>query len=125
MAVADKDQIFTDEAIRVNTTVNSSVADTGEFNAQTIVVYNDLDKNVDIQLQGSLDETSWIDIGNAFTINTLEKDYATVTDYFPCYRVTAKCATALVAADKKKSQRYFALLCQEAIQISNQTLMQS
>jgi predicted acyltransferase (DUF342 family) len=85
MATTDKDQIFTDEAIRVNTVVNSSVADTGEFSAQTVVVYNDLDENVDIQLQGSLDETNWIDIGNAFTVITLTKDYATVTDYFPCY----------------------------------------
>jgi predicted acyltransferase (DUF342 family) len=88
MATTDKDQVFIDEAIRVNTVVNSNVADTGEFNAQTVVVYNDLDKDVDIQLQGSLDETNWIDIGNAFTVTTLTKDYATVTDYFPCYRVT-------------------------------------
>ena len=99
MAVADRDQVFIDEAIRVNTIVNSSVADTGEFNAETIVVYNDLDKDVDIQLQGSIDAVDWIDIGNAFTVVTLTKDYDTVTDYFPCYRVTAKCATAPTTGD--------------------------
>jgi hypothetical protein len=99
MAVTDKDKVFDAEAIRVNTTVNSAVADTGEFQAETIVVYNDLNENVDIQLQGSLDETNWIDIGNAFTVNTTAKDYDTVTDYFPCYRVTAKCATAPTSGD--------------------------
>lgn len=99
MAVADKDQIFTDEAIRVSTTVNSGIADTGEFNAETIVVYNGLDKNVDIQLQGSIDQTNWLDIGNAFAVNAGENDYDTVTDYFPCYRVTAKCATNPTSGD--------------------------
>jgi hypothetical protein len=99
MAVADIDQVFIDEAIRVNTVVNSSVADTGEFSAQTVVVYNDLDENVDIQLQGSLDATNWLDIGNVFTVTTLTKDYDTVTDYFPCYRVTAKCTVAPTTGD--------------------------
>jgi len=100
MAVTDIDQVFTDEAIRVNTTVNSSVAETGEFNAQTVVVYNDLDKDVAIQLQGSIDNgTNWLDIGSPFTVTTVTKDYDTVTDYFPCYRVTAKCATAPTTGD--------------------------
>ena len=99
MAVADKDQVFIDEAIRVNTVVNSSVAETGEFNAQSIVVYNDLDEDVAIQLQGSVDETNWLDVGNPFTVVTLTKDYDTVTDYFPYYRVTAKCVTAPTTGD--------------------------
>jgi hypothetical protein len=100
MAITDKSQIFTDEAIRVNTVVESSIADTGEFNAETIVVYNDLDKDVAIQLQGSLDNgTNWLDIGNSFSVTTVTKDYDTVTDYFPCYRVTAKCATAPTTGD--------------------------
>lgn len=99
MAATDIDKIFTDEAIRVNTVVNSSVADTGEFQAETIVVYNDLDEDVAIQLQGSLDETNWIDIGAPFTVTTVTKDYDTVTDYFPCYRVTAKCVTAPTTGD--------------------------
>ena len=99
MAVADKDQIFTDEEIRVNTVVESSVADTGEFNAETVVVYNNLNQNVSIQLQGSIDKTNWLDIGNAFSITTLEKDYDTVTDYFPHYRITAKCSTAPITGE--------------------------
>jgi hypothetical protein len=99
MAVFDKDQLFIDEEIRVDTTVNSSIAATGEFNAETIVVYNDLDKDVAIQLQGSHDETNWLDIGNPFTVTAGTKDYDTVTDYFPCYRITAKCATAPTTGD--------------------------
>ena len=99
MAISDQDKVFTDEAIRVNTVVNSSVANTGEFNAQTVVIYNDLDKDVAIQLQGSVDGTNWMDVGNPFTVATLIKDYDTVTDYFPFYRVTAKCTVAPTTGD--------------------------
>ena len=91
MAVSDKDQVFTAEAIRVTTVVNSAISDTGEFNAETIVVHNGLDQSVAIQLQGSVDETTWIDIGNVFNVATVVNDYETVTDYFPYYRVEAQC----------------------------------
>ena len=99
MATVDKDKVFTAEAIRVTTVVNSVIANTGEFNAETIVIYNDLDETVSIQLQGSLDETNWIDIGDPFNVATNIKDYATVTDYFPCYRITAICSTAPTTGD--------------------------
>ena len=93
MATTDSDQVFIDEEIRVSTAVASTVAFTGEFQAETIVAYNSLDLSVDIQLQGSIDETNWIDVGNAFSIASGGKDYDTVTDYFPFYQVTAKCAS--------------------------------
>ena len=99
MATVDKDQVFTAEAIRVTTTVNSISANTGEFNAQTIVVYNGLDESVAIQLQGSVDESTWIDIDVPFNVAATGNDYDTVTDYFPYYRVTAKCATAPTTGD--------------------------
>ena len=99
MATTDQDQVFTDESIRVNTTVNSGVAFTGEFQAETIVIYNGLDEDVAIQLQGSLDDSVWIDIGSSFTVTNGTNDYETVTDYFPRYRVTAKCATAPTTGD--------------------------
>ena len=99
MATTDKDQVFIAEAIRVTTVVNSTVAQTGEFNAQTVVVHNGLDQSVAIQLQGSVDETNWIDIGSVFNVATVVNDYDTVTDYFPCYRVTAKCTVAPTTGD--------------------------
>ena len=94
MATVDKDQVFAAEAIRDTNTHNSGVADTGEFQAETIVVYNGLNQTVTCQLQGSLDETNWIDIGSSFNLATTVKDYETVTDYFPCYRVTATCSVS-------------------------------
>lgn len=95
MAAVDKDQIFTDEEIRGTTFIESAPVNTGEFNAETIVVYNDLDKNVLIQLQGSLDGgANWLDMGDPFTVDAGTKDYATVTDYFPMYQITAKCSVA-------------------------------
>jgi hypothetical protein len=90
----DLDKNFDTLAIRDTATHNSSVSNTGEFNAETIVVYNGLDQNVSIQLQGSLDQTNWMDINDPFNIATTVKDYRTVTDYFPCYRLTAKCTTS-------------------------------
>jgi hypothetical protein len=94
MATVDKTQVFTAEAIRVDTTVNSIVADTGAFTAETIVVHNGLNQTVTIQLQGSIDATVWIDMGNSFNVSATSNDYATVSDYFPCYRVTSISSTA-------------------------------
>lgn len=91
MATTDKDQVFVAEAIRVTTVVNSTVSNTGEFTAETIVVHNGLDQSVATQLQGSVDKTNWIDIGAVFNVGNAINDYETVTDYFPCYRVTAQC----------------------------------
>lgn len=93
MATVDKDQIFISEAIRDTNVHNSIMASTGEFTAETVVVYNGFDQTITIQLQGSHDETNWINIGNSFTVATTVKDYDTVTDYFPCYRVTAQSVT--------------------------------
>ena len=99
MATFDKDHVFVAEELRDTSTHNSTIAATGEFSAETIVVYNGLDKDVAIQLQGSLDESVWIDIGSPFTVTTLTNDYDTVTDYFPCYRVTAKCTVSPTTGD--------------------------
>ncbi len=94
MATTDKDQVFTNEAIRDTANHNSVKSDTAEFTAQTIVIHNGLDQQVTLKLQGSVDDTNWIDIGNSFNVAATTNDYDTVTDYFPCYRVQASCTTA-------------------------------
>ncbi len=99
MATVDKTQIFTAEAIRVDTAVNSIVADTGEFQAETIVIYNGLNQSVSIQLQGSHDNSVWIDIGEPFSVAAGVNDYDTVTDYFPIYRIVSTCSTAPTTGD--------------------------
>jgi hypothetical protein len=99
MATFDKDHVVDSNAIRDTNTHNSNVADIGEFTAETVVVYNGLNQQVTIQLQGSLDETTWIDVGNAFNVPATTNDYETVTDYFPCYRCTATCSTAPTTGD--------------------------
>jgi hypothetical protein len=96
---SDKDKVFDGEAIRDTNTHNSTVADTGEYTAETIVVYNTLDQQVTIQLQGSLDESTWLNIGSSFNVTSSTNDYATVTDFFPCYRVTATCSTSPTSGD--------------------------
>ena len=88
----DKDQVFTDEAIRDQVDHTSGTAYMGEFNAETILVYNGLDQDVSFQLQGSIDDTTWIDVHDTFSIVKNTNDYAVVTHYFPSYRIVASCA---------------------------------
>ncbi len=94
MSAFDKDQVFVAKAITDTATHNSTVSDTGEFSAENTVVYNGLDQSVSVQLQGSIDSTNWLDIGIPFVVASGVKDYDAVTDYFPCYRTTAKCTIA-------------------------------
>ena len=92
--MADKDQLFTAEAIRDTASHDSAHAHTGEFIAQTIVIQNGLDQQVTLQLQGTVDESVWFDIGNTFNVAATTNSYETVTDYFCCYRVQAQCGTS-------------------------------
>jgi hypothetical protein len=89
----DKDQIIEDEATRDTNAFNSAVSDMGEFNAETIVILNGLDKQVGIQVQGSIDSITWLDVGPVTNVPATTNDYATVSDYFPCYRVVATAAS--------------------------------
>jgi len=93
MAYHDKDQLFTAEAIRDTNVKTSVVADTGEFTAETITIENGMDQTITFQLQGSHDGTVWFNIGSTFTVAATTDDYETVTDFFPCYRVTAQSVT--------------------------------
>ncbi len=99
MATVDKTQAFDAEAIRDTNNHNSDAVDTGEFTAETIVVYNGLDQTVTIQLQGSHDQTVWLDIGSTFNVANVTNDYATVTDYFPSYRLVASCSVSPTTGD--------------------------
>jgi hypothetical protein len=92
MATVDESQVYTALAIRDTNTHNSATADTGEFTAETILVYNGLDQSVTLQLQGSRDGSTWLNIGNTFNVSSTTNSYETVTDYFPCYRLTAVCS---------------------------------
>jgi len=92
--MTDKDKIFDGESIRDTADHNSTVSVTGEFTAETIVVKNGLNQQVTFQLQGSVDETTWFDIGNTFNIAASTNDYQTLTDYFCCYRLVASCGTS-------------------------------
>ncbi len=94
MASFDKDQVFTAKVITDTATHTSSGSTTGEFSAEMTVAYNGFDQEVSLQLQGSIDDTNWLDIGVPFVLASGLKDYDTVTDYFPLYRLTAICSTA-------------------------------
>ena len=91
MAHKDEDQVFTAEAIRDQVSHNSGIVDTGEFQAKTILVYNGLDQQVTLRLQGSRDATTWLNMNNSFDVAATTNSYETVTDYFPFYRLTAVC----------------------------------
>ena len=90
--MADIDKNFDALAIRDTATHNSGETTTGEYNAETILVKNGLDQTVTFQLQGSIDSSTWLDVNNAFNVAATTNSYETVTDYFPCYRLTAICS---------------------------------
>ena len=94
MANHDSDKIFDDKAIRDTSLHESNHAYIGEFTAETLVFYNDLDQEVSIQYQGTIDDVNWFDIGAPIVLPAGTKDYETVTDFFPEYRVTAQCSVA-------------------------------
>lgn len=94
MATVDKDQLFTALAIRDTSSHDSGQAVTGEFTAETIVVYNTLDEQVALQLEGSHDESTWLDISSSFNVAASTNSYQTVTDYFPFYRLSAICGSS-------------------------------
>ena len=94
MAIQDEDQIFTALAIRDQNDHDSTVVDTAEFRAETIVIENGLNQDVTFQLQGSRDKSTWLDIDDTFNVAASTNAYRTVTDYFPYYRVVASCGTS-------------------------------
>ena len=96
----DQDQVFTAEAIRDTSSKTSDESATGEFTAETIIIENGLDQQVTLQLQGCRQGGStWFNVGSSFNVPASTDDYETVTDYFPCYRLTAICSTAPTSGD--------------------------
>lgn len=93
MAIKDDDQIFTDEAIRDTTSVNSGEADIEVYIAETIFIKNGLNQAVNFQLQGGRN-SDWVNIGSSFSISASTNGYRTVSDYFFKYRLQASCAIA-------------------------------
>lgn len=90
----DKDKTIDAESIRDTNTVTGDTVDTAEYTAETIVVYNTLDKDAICQLQGSLDASTWMDIDTEFTVTASTNNYETVSDFFPCYRCNVRSATS-------------------------------
>ena len=94
MAVSDIDKAFEAEAIRDTATHDSSSSKSGEFMAKTIIVENGLNQTVTCQLQGSADESTWLNIGSSWNVNNATNGYQTVETYFPFYRIQASCGTS-------------------------------
>ena len=88
----DKDLVFEDKEIRDQADHTSETAHSGEFTAETLVVLNGLDQQVDFQLQGCVGDGNWMNICSVFSTAASSNDYETVTDYFPCYRIIASCS---------------------------------
>jgi len=95
----DQDQIFEGVEIRDTSSATSNVSQTGEFTAETLLIENTLNEAVTLQLQGCLAGHDWFDIGDSVNVPASTNDYETVTDYFPCYRMTAICSVAPTSGD--------------------------
>lgn len=94
MAVQDIDCIFKASAIRDTSSHNSTNAKSGEFMAKTIAVENGLNEQLTCQLQGSMEETKWFDIGSSWNVAATTDNFQTVDTYFPFYRLQVICGTS-------------------------------
>lgn len=96
MSIRESHKIIDALAIRDTSNHNSTVSDSVNYQAKTILIISTLDEDVTLQLQASCDLafTDVIDVGSTFTATKLVNGYESVDTYFPYFRVTAICATA-------------------------------
>jgi hypothetical protein len=92
MSAANEDKVFNLD-IRDTSSKTSSESESGALKAETIFITNGLDVNVTIQVQGAR-ESTWVNCGNSFVVNAGTSDYATCTDYFPKFQLTAACGSS-------------------------------
>ena len=86
--------VFDAEAIRDTATHNSVNSTNSNFHLKTIVVSNGLNQTVTLQLQGSRNGSSWINIGSTFDQAAGTDGYQTSEVFFPYMRITATCSVA-------------------------------
>jgi len=76
----------------------SDVAEISGYSKKSIIVKNSLDQNAAIQVQGSADNITFVNVGTATTVNTDtnaligEKEVAELVNYFPFIRATITAA---------------------------------
>lgn len=87
-------QIFTNEAIRGTSAVNSFSGENSGFRVKTIIVSNGLNQDVSIQCQGSRDGSTWFAVGTPWSVATTITTFQTCETYFPFLRAVATCAVA-------------------------------
>ena len=96
-----EDHVMDSEEIRDTAETYSSVSDERGFVPKTVIVENNLDAQVSVQVQGARDSAFTIvhNIGSAFNVPASDKDFATLTDYFPYLRVCIIASSAPTSGD--------------------------
>lgn len=88
-------KLFNAEAIRDTNAHNSaSVSDLGVIGAGLCAIENGLNQTVEVQFQGSFDDTAWHNIGSPVSVATTAKAAETFSDPWPYFRAVATCAVA-------------------------------
>lgn len=76
----------------------TETAEISGYSKKSLVVKNGLNQNAAIQIQGSADNITFINVGTAVTVNTTvnaligEKEVAELVNYFPFIRATITAA---------------------------------
>lgn len=84
--------------IRDTNAKTSTVVNLQGLNKKSLVVVNGLNQNVSVQIQGSADNGTFINIGTAQTVNSSTNaiigpnEVAALNNYFPYIRATATCS---------------------------------
>ena len=101
MSIASEDRLIDDLEIRDTSGHTSGGSENRGFIPKTIVVHNHLDKQVSVQLQGDVESgfSNPITIGAPIVVGDGDDEYATLTDYFPFFRVVATCSVTPTSGD--------------------------
>jgi hypothetical protein len=88
------------QAIRDTNAVNTQKANIQGLGKKSLVVVNTLNQNVTVQIQGSADNTTFINLGTAQTVNTATNaiigvnEVAPLNNYIPYLRAVVTAAVA-------------------------------
>lgn len=82
-----------DNDIRNTSAHNSDPITAGAHRSFTFVFISTLDDVVNIQLQGSHDGTTWLDIGSATAVAATSEEYQTITEAWHSYRCVSTAPT--------------------------------
>jgi len=99
--IYDEKQVFTNKAIRDTANHFSLVIDSKRFLKKSAIIHNGLNQDVEIRLQGSIDQAFTKPLASEPLVTVLagKEKLITTDDLLPYIRLRAKCTVAPTTGD--------------------------